>query len=196
MGRRGNRNKNSGKVSTRIARKKFRQSICSKCQLCHPNTGMNLCYNKLYLKNPEIFINIVLPNLIERHAELKELKNYQFKTSVTNELQIFKEIFCDSDICEHCSGSARKQLEICYTAFIAQVKQKHAIATIKNKIPVEPPVMTVIISNNDEFENEILRIIEEYNENKRSAKDIIFENNNKQVNQNNTSKSSIERHTG
>ena len=169
MGRRGNRNKNSGRVKTRIARKKFRQSVCSKCQLCHPSNGMNFCYNKLYLKNPEVFINIVLPSMIERHADLKELRDGKFKECETDELQIFKEIFCDANICQYCNGSTHKSLEICYTAFITQTKQTGTALLTKKKQAVEPPTMTTIISNNDTFEHEVLRIIEEYNKSKGHA---------------------------
>ena len=195
MGRRGNRNKNTGKAKTRIARKKFRRSVCSKCQLCHPSTGMRLCYNKLYLKDPEVFINVVLPTMIERHAELKELKDGKFKEPITSELQIFKEIFCDADICPHCNGATRKPLEICYASFIAQTKQTGNAKQVK-KQSAEPPVMMTIISNNDAFENEVLRILEEYNNSKRSAKDTLFEDHNKQHDQNSAAEYSVEGHFG
>lgn len=187
MGRRGNRNKRSGKAGTKLARKKFRRSICSTCGLCPTDSGRRLCYNKLYAQDPKKFVDILLPVLIKKHDELKKLRTATTEPT-TLELAAFKTLICDVRICNHCIGSSPKTVANCYKAFLKQLKPKNAIKATykkKNKVPKELPVMTTIISDNDEFAQEIVRILEEYNNHKKSVRGML-EDRYKQQDQNST----------
>lgn len=180
MGRRGNRNnKNRGRTGAKLARKKFKRNVCTKCQLCDAETHMRICYNKLYIRDPEVFMDVVLPSLIEHHAELKDIKDVK-DTPTAEHLQMFKEIFCDAEICAHCKGTTTKALEVCFTSFLAQTKKSASGQAKKLKDSATPPVMTTIISNNDAFEREILHILDEYKNKKRSATRPQIENHDRQ----------------
>lgn len=184
MGRRGNRNKKTGKARTKIARKKFRRTFCTKCGLCASNSGIRFCYNKIYLQDPEKFANIVHPKLIKNHILLAKLiKDDRYP--ILEDLRIFKSVFCDSDLCAYCKGEEYKSSKTCYDAFIKQATQKRpAKQTHKVRKP-EPAVMTALISNNDDFEKEVIRILDEYNKNKKSER-CMLEDRYKKSDQNST----------
>ncbi len=188
MGRRGNRNnKDRGKVGNALARKKFKREVCPKCGLCDVSTNMRLCYNRLYLNDPAVFMSVILPALIEHRAELEEVKKSKIPANI-KDTQIFKKVFCDADICKHCNGTTLRAVEVCFMSFLSQTKPTTCtMIKAAKKIPASPPVMSTIISDNDDFEKEILRILEEYNRKERSTAEPIIEDHNKQYDKDNES---------
>jgi hypothetical protein len=87
--------KHKKKKVKRYTKKQFKNVFCTKCPICSGvPKKLDFCY-PMYNDNPHFFISKILP-------KLDEVKDWNTRTNnnVETEEKLFKEIFCDSGICD------------------------------------------------------------------------------------------------
>ena len=148
----------------KFSKEEFVEEICmNKCFVCYgSDLEPTFCYNQLYRKNAKLFINSVMPNLINHWQELVRLQN-NIKTADEQMLQLFRKIFCNSNICNRCASSDF-DVYLCISKWMDQgeivsndgVKNNSITCTEKKIKPF------LFIPKNIKFNKEIDRILENY----------------------------------
>ena len=158
MGRRSRKNKP-------ISKKKFINQICKKCKVCSGNFTPSFCYKKMYKNNTDKFLGHTLKRLFQNQNPLKLLVGDTRTIYDDLTTPIFKEVFCKSNSCTHCAKS-HNQTKQCMYLFREQLLQYSKVGSIIRKLNVmkpkkkDPPSVTIICSDNEDFKEEVQRIIE------------------------------------
>lgn len=161
----------------KIAKAKFRKSICSSCNLCTKSVNPKFCYNFLYKKNPGIFRDSILPAMLTQSDLLKQLKKMDPATLSISlpAMAVFANIFCSSKICTNNCKRDMPAITACLTKFKTQELKQSVFKMIRDTLPTnqkkkknrrrkkikQKPKVTVFMSDNEEFKAEVKKIIED-----------------------------------
>lgn len=163
------------KKSKRIAKSKFRNNICSVCGLCSKSVNPKFCYNFLYKKNPGKFKDQILVNLINQAEWARQIKlsDSVMHTYRWPALAVFRSIFCDGCPSSNCDQTVPR-LQACLSKFRQQDNTKSVMQMVrdtlppkqkkkrnKNKRKKQKPKVTVFMSDNEDFQAEVKRILED-----------------------------------
>lgn len=167
----------------KINKSKFKETVCSKCGLCNSGINPKFCYNFLYKKNPGKFSGTIMPKMLSQNNFLRQAKEFSPSEIATSlvAMSIFRAVFCVDGLCTGCDVGVERVNE-CVSRFRTQEvnnpmyklikhtfspkvsraqkkaakKAKRAARRAKNK-----PKVTVFMSDNEEFQAEVKRILED-----------------------------------
>ena len=95
MGKKSRRKRRKYKYS----RNEFMLNVCSICDICLPNTNPTFCFDEMYISNPKRFMDYVLPDLMEKSNELKNI-NAQGGEDYENFIEfLLEDSFCAYNLC-------------------------------------------------------------------------------------------------
>lgn len=145
-----------------LSNNRFRQEYCRSCGICGIGHKPKFCYNTLFREQPDEFDEV--------HESLINVKEFiiSFVTnpdSVGRNIahSIFKANFCENLNCPSCTRDTRS-LSRCFGAFVEQARgHKIANTTFKKTKIVIPATPFIIMSNKDGFEEDVRRLLENYN---------------------------------
>lgn len=171
MGRRGSRRRRKAKKNNKsqqqvVSKKRFKKDFCRSCGICVGGFKPKFCYTFMYQDDPDAFNKLVFPRLIQHKKKLKELRNLVPIDNLAS-IDTFISTFCGTGICDiHNCPVDNKEVKACLKIFVQQTKGNLNRSVGGFKAPKRPkvePTMSVIISDNDAFEKEVLKILENYN---------------------------------
>lgn len=165
------------KGNKKLSSSKFRLNVCKECMLCDDNKP-TFCRAKLYNKNPSLFIKTILPGFISHNTILSSIMSAKSDNNIDVMIVMFKRLVCDTGICVGCNkvkdkvincidllrqqaGYVKKNKSIVLNAHKIVSKDKFLKHKKNNKEKKVPPKVSIIISNNPEFQEEVRRIIED-----------------------------------
>ncbi len=141
-----------------LSKKAFKSVFCFDCGLCHKGSRLRFCYNKLYKRNPYYFEKYVFNNLRYEKVLLEMIKETS-SCCFEDDYEFFVSVVCETGICKDCSGKDKGKVIRCYNKFMKQMLPDYSeIEVPKNPVPLS------IISNNNDFEKEVIEILEKYKE--------------------------------
>jgi hypothetical protein len=169
--------KKKGKRKKHIYTKaEFLDIICTRCGLCKELGNPLFCYDNMYRLSKKVFIKKALPRLLEVSSWQKQSGlPYHSRNNVDFEYA-FKRIFCLSGVCGSKEANCENLLG-CMMIFRNQLSNTNVSNKIKinikkkNKKAWHPrPYPTFFTNDNDEWKEEIRRIV---NENDNSEQDFV-----------------------
>ena len=146
----------------RVSRNKFKDSIClNSCNFCSRASKPIFCY-KFFKKDKSRFKNYILRNINVHEDFLEKIvlaSNKSIEAS-TSAVKIFEQIFCDSNMCKGCDKN-KDDVLFCIDKLKSQYNGDKSITQRKNKN--NEAKVAIIISDSEEFQAEVKRILESNN---------------------------------
>ncbi len=149
-----------------MSEKKFKNKVCNRCKSCSGIIIPAFCFNKLYKSDPPKFIRVMPSSYLNNQVSFELLRSYNYKDMMVR-VTTFRRIFCQSNICKNCKGDVATTMN-CITIFRnqsdAKAKSTSVIKKVKHHVKIiKKPEVTIMCSDDDEFKEEVKRIIENNN---------------------------------
>lgn len=116
------KNKKRGRKKP-LSRANFIAKVCEKCLVCGEDTDAEFCYDVMYLKNPHIF-NVFCKELL---TAIDEWIIDEDESICQENIELFEEIFCQSNMCPTADTKGCRKLPDCIDAFYSQIKHSYNI---------------------------------------------------------------------
>ena len=178
-------------MAKKLSKSRFKSTVCNQCGLCNKHKP-KFCWATLYKNNSKIFINQILPNLIEQNELAAGLVSAETNATTKIVQQVFKKLICSTGVCQGCLVS-RKDVMHCINLFKDQAgyvktlpksnikisdlksnkKQKGKKGKSKKNKQKIKAVVTVMMSDNPAFVEEVQRILEDYNKQQNKIREAF-----------------------